>query len=123
MTKYAELELGLHRWDDAAFEVDFRFSEPDSDADVRPTVSHPVTISISELNALADDPKTYGHLLTEQLFSDPAIATAFRDARVVCQTKEEPIRLRLRISPTAAELHAVRWEMLLDPLAPGKSLL
>jgi hypothetical protein len=123
IAKYAELELGLHRWDENAFEVDFRFSEPDSDADVRPTVSHPVTIVLSELNAVADDPKAYGKLLTEQLFSDPAIAAAFHDARVVCQTKNEPIRMRLRISPTAAELHAVRWEMLLDPLAPATSLL
>jgi hypothetical protein len=116
--KYAEIELGLHRWDKDAFEVDFRFSDPDSDADVRPTVSHPVMISLQALRALADDRKAYETLLTEYLFSDPAIAREFRKARDISQAKNQPIRLRLRISPTAEELHAIRWEMLLDPLYP-----
>ena len=35
MTDYADLELGLHRFEAGAYEVDLRFSLPGSDADVR----------------------------------------------------------------------------------------
>ncbi len=35
MAEYADLEIGLHRRDAGTYTIDFRFSQPNSEADVR----------------------------------------------------------------------------------------
>ncbi len=35
MTEFADLEIGLHRRDASVYVIEFRFSQPNSEADVR----------------------------------------------------------------------------------------
>ena len=70
---------------------------------------------MDRLRALPLDPAAYGQLLGQSLFADPAVQTAFAQARSTAQTQEVPLRLRLFIGPSAPELHSLRWETLRDP--------
>ena len=117
MPDYADLEIGIHRGDASTYAIDFRFSQPDSEADIRISrdqADH-AAIDLDELDQLVHTPVEYGRRLTESLFSTPALQTAFAQARTSAQSLNAPIRLRLLIGPSAQELHSVRWEMLNDP--------
>ena len=119
MTAYADLEIGLRRRDAGSYAVDMRFSQPDSDADIRLTRSNgdapPTEFDLERLRSLALDPEAYGKLLGECLLSDPAVRAAFQQARTSAQSLDATLRMRLLIDPTAPELHALRWETLRDP--------
>lgn len=118
MAKYADLEIGLHRRDAGLYAVEFRFSQPDSEADIRLSQVTPAVaqIDLDELRSLAFDSSAYGEALTQGLFSDPDVQSAFAQARASSRSLDVPMRLRLLIGPSAPELHGLRWENLLDPL-------
>jgi hypothetical protein len=117
MTDCADLEIGLHRRDADSYGVELRFSQPGSDADVRLVRGgpSPVHLDFERLRALSLDSAAYGQLLGESLFADPAVWTAFAQARSTAQALEVGLRLRLFIGPSAPELHSLRWETLRDP--------
>ncbi len=117
MNKYAELEIGLHRRDAGSYSVDFRFSQPESEADVRlaQSQSTQVTFDFDQLKEIAHDADAYGTKLTQDFFADPAVSNAFSQARTSAQSLDYPLRLRLLIGPSAPELHSLRWETLRDP--------
>src|SRR3990172_3963776 len=130
MNEYADLEISLHRHDASSYAVEFRFSQPESDADIRLGVGKPALaqFDFDALNSQSHDPAAYGQTLSQSLFADPAIQTAFGQARASAQSLDVPIRLRLLVGPSAPELHRLRWEMLRDPgdnspLFTGESLL
>jgi len=130
MTDYADLEMGLHRRDTGSYAVEFRFSQPNSEADVSLGQGQLALaeFDLAELNRLAHDPSAYGQELSRSLFADPDIKTAFTQARTSSQVLAAPLRLRLRIGPGAPELHSLRWETLVDPqdgspLATSENLL
>ena len=118
MAQYADLEIGLHRRDAGLYAVEFRFSQPDSEADIRLSQVTPAVaqFDLDELRSLAFDSSAYGEALTQGLFSDPAVQTAFAQARASARSLDVPMRLRLLIGPSAPELHGLRWENLLDPV-------
>jgi len=111
------MEIGLHRRDADSYRVELRFSQPESDADVRLAQRGPslVRFDLDQLRELALDAAAYGQCLSESLFADPGVRTAFAQARGAAQTQDVPLRLRLFIGPSAPELHSLRWEMLRDP--------
>lgn len=119
MQQYADLELSLHKFDAGRYSVQFRFSQPGSEADTGLGQEKPVWVELNpEDEAFAADvfnPEAYGKTLTEALFKDPALQTAFAQARASAQSQNLPLRLRLWISASAPELHRLRWEMLNDP--------
>jgi hypothetical protein len=117
MNKYAELEIGLHRRDAGSYSVDFRFSQPESEADVRlaQSQSTQVTFDFDQLKEISHDAEAYGTKLTQDFFADPAVSNAFSQARTSAQSLDYPLRLRLLIGPSAPELHSLRWETLRDP--------
>lgn len=117
MTEFADLEIGLHRRDAGSYAVEFRFSPPDSEAVVSIGQGHQAQVSFDpgELNELAYDPAGYGQKLTQFLFADPEVKTAFARARTSVQSLGVPLRLRLVIGPSAPNLHSLRWETLRDP--------
>ncbi len=130
MNEYAELEISLHRHDAAAYAVEFRYSQPESDADVRLGQDKPALaeFDVSKLRSQALDPAAYGQTLAACLFADPAVQTAFGQARASAGSLDIPLRVRLLVGPTAPELHALRWETLRDPvdgspLFTGENLL
>jgi hypothetical protein len=117
MAAYADLEIGLHRRDTGSYAIELRFSQPESDADIRLVRGDPalVQFDIERLRALSLDDAAYGQLLSQSLFGDPAVQTAFAQARSTAQTLDAFLRLRLFIGPSAPELHSLRWETLRDP--------
>ena len=130
MNEYADLEISLHRHDASSYAVEFRFSQPESDADIRLGVGQPALaqFDLEALNAQAHDPAAYGQALSRSLFSDSALQVAFGQARASAQSLDVPIRLRLLVGPSAPELHRLHWETLRDPqdnspLFTGENLL
>src|SRR5690349_19452025 len=121
MADIADLEIGLHRWDEAGYVAELRFSQPNSDADVSPERG-PVSLDLEKLRAAELDQAAYGQLLTGALFGDPAVRSAFDKARVAAQSQDMPLRLRLYIGPSAPELHRLHWETLRDPQSGGLML-
>ncbi len=130
MAEYAELEIGLHRRDAASYTVEFRFSQPNSEVDVRLGNGQPaqVEIDLDQLNELAYEPDEYGKKLTEIFFGNLSIRTAFIQAKTSSETLSTPLRVRLMIGPSAPRLHGLYWEMLRDsqdgsPLSTNENLL
>ncbi|WP_322493987.1 CHAT domain-containing protein [Chloroflexus sp.] len=120
MDELLDLELSLRGLGNAGYAVALSFSDPDSDADVRierGTSEHPIRFDLERLREVAADPAAYGAALGAMLFSDGDILAQFTTARAIARRSRRPvpIRFRLFIAPSAAELHALRWETLRMP--------
>ena len=119
MTDYADLEIGLRRHTASGYEVELRYSQPDSDADIRLTRRTSDALSTEfdqeRLRELLSDPGAYGQLLGENLLSDPEVRVAFEQARASAHSLDAALRVRLLIDPSASELHSLHWETLRDP--------
>src|SRR5207244_12293578 len=61
------------------------------------------------------DTGAYGSLLMQGLFADSTVREFFKVARISAEALGIPLRLRLRVDPSAQELHTLRWETLRDP--------
>lgn len=118
MADYADLEIGLSRADAGQYRVDFRFSRPDSDADVRlaGNKSPHISFDFDALTRASADTAAYGALLSKYLFSDAALSTAFAQACSNTQASDLLLRLRLLVDASAPELHSLYWETLINPL-------
>lgn len=123
-TDYADLEISLNRWNSDTYRVELRYSQPDSDVDIRLAPGTPALARFDpvQLQMLALDPNAYGTLLGANLFGDVNVKTAFAQARANAQSQDASLRLRLFIDSAAPELHALRWETLRDP-QDGSSLV
>ena len=115
-----DFEIVLQRQDVDSYALELRFSQPESETDIRLTSL--VQFDMDGLRALALDATAYGQLLSQSLFADPAVQALFAQARSQAQTQEVPLRLRLFISSSAPEMHRLRWETLRDP-QDGSSFL
>jgi len=117
--QYADLELSLHKFDAGMYSVQFRFSQPGSEADTGLGQDKTVWVALNPADETYDaevqDSEAYGMALTEALFKETALRTAFGQARASAQSQKLPLRLRLWISGSAPELHKLRWELLRDP--------
>lgn len=117
MNEYADLELGLHRFDAGQYTVEMRFTLPGSDADIRMGQGTPVRISLDldGLRELLLTPVEYAEALTAAVFAPTDLQVAFGEALASAQAQDIPLRLRLMIGASAPELHAIRWELLRNP--------
>jgi hypothetical protein len=106
--------VSLHRYDASAYTVELRFSQPDSETDVR-SEGGDAQIDINTLQKFLPGSPDYSQALTSSLFSDPAVLTAFSQAVASVQTSGSALRIRLLIGPSAPELHGVHWEALRHP--------
>lgn len=117
MKDFSDLEIGLHRRSNSSdFDVEFRFSRPDSETEVRPEPGT-VNLDLEKLGLLAKsgDADGYGELLTESFFHDESVKTAVAQVRAATESDESVLRIRLNIGRTAPELQVVHWEGLRDP--------
>lgn len=121
MPSIADLELSIHRQEQNAYTVDFRFSDGDaaSQAEVRLGAREAALVSFdfNQLNDLlaAAELKEYGQALTAAFFGAESLRTAFVQARAASQQAGAALRIRLAIGANALELHPLRWELLNDP--------
>lgn len=115
MSEYADLELGLHRYEAGAYAVELRFSLPGSDADIRLGQGEQIHVTLDAMALSELLPDEYGKALTDALFANPELKSAFIQAITGAQAQDSALRLRLLIGPSAPELHNLRWETLLNP--------
>jgi hypothetical protein len=117
MKGYAELEISLHRREAGSYAIDFRFNQPDSDADIRlgQFILTEADIDLEALQDLVITPQKYGEKLTQDFFNQPDVLAAFTQALTSAQSLDYPVRLRLSIGTSAPELHNVRWETMQNP--------
>ncbi len=116
MTSYADLEVGLHRWDADNYTIEMRFTQPDSDAEVRLLRDGPALLRFNAdlFRDLELNPLDYGRTLGQTLLGDDAVRAVFAQARSTAQALGAVLRMRLFIGPSAPELHQLRWETLCD---------
>ena len=62
MAEYADLEIGIHRWDPLNYAIDLRFLGPKQDSEDRLLDKGPALVAVDpeKLKALPDDPAEYG---------------------------------------------------------------
>jgi len=113
-TPYAELEIGLHRLAAEAYQVELRFTHPESEAEVPPEKGL-LTVDFAALLALQQNPRAYGEALAAQVFASEAIRLLYGKAKTAVEASGLFLRLRLLVGPTAPELNGLRWELLSDP--------
>jgi len=113
-TTYAELEIGLHRAAAESYQVELRFTHPESETEVLPERGT-AALDLPELLALRSQPRDYGKTLAAGLFHARNVRTLYARARTAVEVNGLFLRLRLRVDPSAPELHALRWELLTDP--------
>ncbi|MCI0518910.1 MAG: CHAT domain-containing protein, partial [Chloroflexi bacterium] len=114
MEKYADLEIGLRRREADVYGVDFRFSQPNSETDIRPSQGT-ANLDLKTINSHPAGSAAYGRALSDALFGDPAVNTALAQALASAQSLNLSLRLRLLIDAGAPELHALHWEALRRP--------
>lgn len=76
MSPCADLELSLHRLDSTSYQVDFRSSQPASDADIRLGAGQQASAAfdLEKLSGLLYDPTEYAAKLTRTLFHFESLA-------------------------------------------------
>jgi hypothetical protein len=113
-TVYADLEVGLHRLAAEVWQVELRFSDPSSEADVPPERGQ-AAIDLEKLRTLELDSRSYGAALAAQVFAGERVRGLYTRAKTAVEASGRFLRLRLLVGPTAPELHGLRWELLCDP--------
>lgn len=119
MQIYADLELSLNKADANLYSIQFRFSQPNSEADTGLGQDKPVWVELNTADEAFDpkvlDQEAYATRLTAAFFKDPALRTAFGQACASAQSQSLPLRVRLWISASAPELQHIHWELLRNP--------
>ncbi len=113
-TTLPELEIGLSRLAAGNFEVELRFADPESEAEI-PAGKGPAALDLTELLSLQHDPRAYGEALAAQLFADERVRSLYGRVKAAVEASSRFLRLRLLVGPSAPELNGLRWELLRDP--------
>ncbi len=111
---YAELEIGLSRGADGACGVELRFSHPESETEI-PPARGAASLDAGDFLEHHHDAVAYGRALAAGLFDQNEIRGHYRRVKTAVETGGLHLRLRLRLDPSAADLQALRWELLRDP--------
>jgi CHAT domain/SIR2-like domain len=117
-TVYPELEIGFHRLA-ADYQVELRFSDPASEAEVPPEKG-PAALDLAALLGLQQDARAYGEALAAQVFAEQRVRGLYDRVKTAVEASGRFLRLRLLVGPSAPELNGLHWELLRDPetLAP-----
>jgi hypothetical protein len=110
-THFLEIDIGVQRLNDC-YHTELRLT--DSEAELTRARGE-AKFDCEELLAQSGDWEAYGLLLGRGLFGDEKIKAAFESAWTTSRALGVPVRFRLAIDPSAAELHALHWEVLRDP--------
>lgn len=113
----AHLDVILRPHTDGGYEVALRFQASASQTDAY-LIDQPlprVSIDVERLLQVTSDPLHYGQQLTEMLFADQRLTTAFNTARTHAEAAGVALRFCLRLDASDTLLHGLRWETLHDP--------
>jgi hypothetical protein len=79
-----------------------------------------VPLNLDRLRAISGDAPLYGSELAGMLFADSRLLAVLFEARGYSNGRGVPLRIRLAINDSAAELQGLRWELLRLPVwGPG----
>jgi predicted metal-dependent hydrolase len=112
---HAEFEVSLRTQPDGSCAADARFHAPGSAAGADLATNVPVRLDPQALNEASLDVQEYGRRLTQMLFADARLTSAWQQARASSYGADTPLSFRLRLDPSADALHSLRWEALQDP--------
>lgn len=116
--EYGEIEIGLHRSQPEAIQVELRVNDPKDQGEKAPARGQ-INITpeklLEELFALQNDPDEYGKKLAEYVFESAEIREQFGETKAAFESRGMPIRLRIQINSNLAELHGICWELMRDP--------
>lgn len=116
--EYGEIEIGLHRSQPETIQVELRVNDLGTQGEIAPARGQinitPEKLS-EELFALQNDPDEYGKKLAEYVFEPAEIRERFGEMKAAFESRAMPIRLRVQISSSLAELHGLCWELMRDP--------
>ncbi|ENM1947656.1 CHAT domain-containing protein [Citrobacter braakii] len=113
MADYSELELVIQQAFNGSFLAHARRRLKEGDS-ITPIVS----IALEPTDPRFRDPCKCGPLLCQALFSPVELRSEFIKARELSKERGLPLRIRLRIEPSAERLHGIAWETLTDPDTP-----
>ncbi len=119
--RYADLEISFRKRDERSYSLGFRFNGADDESEQRSDPDPVISSNFAALLLSGDDPSAYATRLNAAFFT-PEITALFGRFRNAAEQQRATLRLRLSIESSAPELHAVRWEMLLDPFVPDAPL-
>jgi hypothetical protein len=109
-----ELEIGLDQVRAGDYQVELRFVNPASAAEVNP-VRGAAQFDTGALLPLERKPAEYGQALASMVFAEEKVRSMYRQVRAVVESSNAPLRVRLRVGAAAPELHTLRWELLTGP--------
>ncbi|MEK7831763.1 MAG: CHAT domain-containing protein, partial [Acidobacteriota bacterium] len=102
--------------------MELRVNDPDTQGEIAPARGQ-VNITpeklLEELFALQNDPDEYGKKLAEYVFESVEIRQRFGETKAAFESRGMPIRLRIQINSSLAELHGICWELMRDPKIGG----
>jgi len=110
----AVLEIALDRVGADAHQVELRFVNPVSEAEVDPARGD-VKLDLAALRQFELNPRDYGTALSSMLFAADAIRSRYRQVKFAVRSMNLNLRVRVRIDPNLPDLHSLRWELLCDP--------
>jgi hypothetical protein len=113
------LEVHLCRAVTDSYEVELRFDDLSSQGQNEP-VRGLAAISPEELRQYQNQPQTYGEKLSAGLFQDEGIRSTFSRAKAAVGARNGRLRISLVIEPAAPQLHALAWELLIDPVTKAR---
>ena len=90
---YAELEIGLHRVQPGHYEVELRFTDPRSQAEIAPARGA-APLDLERLLTLRLDPQDYGEALAAAVFHDQAVDKLYAQVKTAVEGTEKDRQFR-----------------------------
>jgi len=101
--------------EDVNYTVELRFDDSSNQGLTEPVCS-PCPLSPVELRGVQNQPRMYGEKLSAAIFHDERIRSAFTAAKATIEARNSRLRVSVVIDPAAPHLHALAWELLVDPV-------
>ena len=112
---YAEIDLDVYSLRPGVYQVELRATDPGNENPVAPARGL-AAFDLAALQALQDAPQDYGSALAGMVFQDERIRNLYIAAKAAFDRADYAVRIRVAIDDTCSALHAVRWELLCDPV-------
>ena len=109
------LELTIRQYPIGTYTVEARLSDLSRQADIELVNGIPISLDEQLLREVSPTPDTYGQRLTDMLFAASAMREAWNKVYTHINSTGANLRVRIRLDPTAEDLHHLRWETLCDP--------
>lgn len=117
--QWCELEVSLggarQPGECSSYHAILQFSRPNDKFAMRLPTPPPVVIDHQRLRECKREPIAYGKALWTMLFASTQMRRAFEIVSTNAQVLRCAVRLRLFIESSAADLHSLWWETLVDP--------